>query len=344
MKQEKAAKRRQQRRRLTKKSGSRKNRLRLIGIAIVGLLIGVTLLVVAWKHYQESRAAQFQGQLKAVQNGSAEAFSQISPDTPLYVLIVGVDKQNPQQANFIGIAAVNKEKKHIDFIMLPDNTKIEGRREKGAQELQSVYSEGGLPLLQAVVEDIFHITVHFYAQFTEDTFIKLIDMSGGLPMYVEQNMYHADHSGTTDINLFQGYQKLDGREAMGYMRYIDQDGYLSRTQRQERLVKLFYTDRQTHFGFTNMIFAYRFWNQVDSNISAKDMASLAFAFRNVPASDFNFYILPGELSKKMDRHEAGTDSYWVYDPVEVQKVIGNTNNAIVAAPDPESKNDAAAHL
>ena len=41
---------------------------------------------------------------------------------------------HPQQANFVGVAAINKAKKHIDIIMLPDDTKIEGRKEKGIQE------------------------------------------------------------------------------------------------------------------------------------------------------------------------------------------------------------------
>ena len=71
-------------------------------------------------------------------------FVQTSPDKPLYVLLIGTDGENPQQANFVGVAAINKDKKHIDLIMLPDDTKIEGRKEKGIQELQDVYTEGGI--------------------------------------------------------------------------------------------------------------------------------------------------------------------------------------------------------
>ena len=72
----------------------------------------------------------------------------------------------------------------------------------------------------------------------------MVDMNGGVPLYVEKNMYHADAAGETDINIFQGYQTLDGKEATGYMRYLDGNGYVSRTQRQERFIKNFYEDRQ----------------------------------------------------------------------------------------------------
>ena len=259
-----------------------------------------------------------------------DSFSQVSADVPVYMLVVGVDEENPQQCNFIGVAAVNKKKKHIDIIMLPDNTKIEGRREKGPQTLASVYSEGGIVLVQAVVEDMFHVPVTGYAVFKEDAFMKLMDMNDGMNMYVEKNMYHADSSGTADINIFQGYQHLNSREALGYMRYLDSNGTLLRTQRQLRFVKLFLTARLKHFGIVNAVEAYRFWNNVTSNISAKDMARLVYAFGGADSKDISFYILPGESSQLHDDKALADSNYWVYDPIEVQKVIGLTNNALAA--------------
>lgn len=318
-----------------KKRLTRRQKLRRFLLIVAALVFICLLSIAGWKHFQDARQSQLQGKIDAVQNGSAASFTQSSPDIPLYVLVVGVDNDMPQHANFIGVAAVNREKKQVDFIMLPDNTKITGRKEKGIQELQDVYSEGGMPLLRAVVEDIFHIPIPFYAEFTEDTFSKMIDMGGGFPMYVEKNMYHADAAGETDINLFKGYQVLNGHEAAGYMRYIDSDGYLSRTQRQERFVKEFYADRENHFGISNAIFMYRFWNQVESNISNKDMAFLTLDFRNVPVSAIHFYILPGEMT--VDK-ETSYKELWTYDPVEVQKIIGTTNNAIAAAPSAPASN------
>lgn len=318
-------------------SSKKRTKFRIIGLVVV-IIMAVIFVVMAWSHYQTWQA-QRTDRLDAVPSESDGTFTQASPDIPLYVLIVGIHDKDTNQANFIGVAAVNKDKKHIDFIMLPDNTKIEGRKKKGVQELRDVYAEGGLSLTRAVVEDIFHIPIPYHAVFTDESFMKMIDMSGGLPMYVEKNIYHADENGVTDINLFQGYQKLNGTEALGYMRAIDSDGYLSRTQRQERFVKLFYTDREQRFGITNMLFMYRFWNTVDSNITAKDMAKLAFTFRSVSADDIRFYILPGERSHSRIVSDDNNSDYWTFDPVEVQKIIGTTNNAISTPPDPEAKDN-----
>lgn len=294
-----------------------------LGLGIIAILVVLLGVVLAYRHPDTPKTAK---------NGAPQTFTQQSADMPLYVLFVGVDNSVPQQANFIGLAAINKAKQKVDIIMLPDNTKIEGRKEKGIQDLQSVYSEGGMPLLQAVVEDVVHLPIPYYAVFTTDSFTKLIDMAGGLPMYVEEDMYHADQNGVTDINIIQGYQRLTGTEATGYMRYMDNGGYISRTLRQERLAKVFYEDREHHFGVTNWLLLYRFWNHVDSNIATRDMADLAFAFRNVPVSNFHFYILPGELAKDTESQDYYSTLYWTYDPVEVQKIIGKTNNSVTAAP------------
>lgn len=269
----------------------------------------------------------------AIQNRQTDEFKQFSPDIPLYVLVAGVDDNNPQQANFVALAAVNIEKKHIDFIMLPGNTKIEGRKEKGNQLLADIYREGGLRLTKAVVEDIFHLPIPFYAVFSQDVFKQLVADNGGMAMYIEKDMYHANDAGVTDINLFQGYQKIDGAEALGYMRYIDQDGELSRAQRDERFVKLFYMSMQQHFGVVNMYHMHRLWNTVDSNIDPKDAASLCYTFKDVPVTDINFYILPGENTTIK-----GVD-FWTYDPVEVQKIIGNSSNAIVKDSDDVKSGD-----
>ena len=307
-------------------------RILTVVAAVAVFLAGRSLYL----HYQSIKEAPIQQDAPDTSQTQSDSsvFAQTSPDKPLYVLLLGTDGGHPQQANFVGVAAINKAKKHIDIIMLPDDTKIEGRKEKGIQELQDVYSEGGMSLVRAVVEDIFHIPIPYYATFTVDSFSKMVDMSGGVPIYVEKNMYHGnEETGKTDINLFQGYQTLTGKEAAGYMRYVDGDGYLSRTQRQERFIKNFYEDRQDCFGVTNAFFLYRAWHDVDSNISAKDMAQLAFDFRGVTADNIDFYILPGEMA--MSGKNGDTKYYWTYDPVEVQKVIGRTNNAISTAPEPD---------
>ena len=132
-------------------------RILTVVAAVAVFLAGRSLYL----HYQSIKEAPIQQDAPDTSQTQSDSsvFAQTSPDKPLYVLLLGTDGGHPQQANFVGVAALNKAKKHIDIIMLPDDTKIEGRKEKGIQELQDVYSEGGMSLVRAVVEDIFHIPI-----------------------------------------------------------------------------------------------------------------------------------------------------------------------------------------
>ena len=300
-----------------RKAAGRKSTFLRKALGLIILFFVVAGLAFAWRTNGQNLAGK-------------DAFSQTEADIPVYTLIVGVDDEQPQQCNFVALAAVNKDKHHVDLIVLPDNTKIEGRKEKGPQTLASVYGEVGLTLLQAVVEDMFHVSVKNHIIFTQESFRKLMDMNGGMDMYVEKNMYHADNTGQTDINLFQGYQHLSSDEALGYMRYLDSDGDLARARRQLRFIKLFLTEQLKHYGLTNAVEIYRFWTSVDSDISTKDMAKLVYAFGGTNVSDFSFYILPGESSTIRSDKALDNADYWVYDPIEAQKLIGMTNNSLAS--------------
>ncbi|ERT58352.1 LCP family protein [Megasphaera vaginalis (ex Srinivasan et al. 2021)] len=293
-------------------------------LTLVLIFAAVAAAAYGWYQYQA-----FRGDTEPARGNTAtEAFDQVSPDIPLYVLIIGVDDEKDRQANFVAVAAINKEKQTVDFISLPDNTRIDGRKEKGPQTLASVYTEGGLTLVQAVIEDMFHIPIKYYAVFTTDNFRKMMDMNGGLNLYVEKDVYHEDAAGVTDIDLQKGYQYLNGETGIGYLRYLDADGDLSRVQRQLRFIKSFYRQEKEAWVVRSMLNMYRFWTAVESNISAKDMARLVWTFRHVGADDVKFYILPGETAKNANLQGDGTN-YWIADPVEVQRIIGKTNNTIV---------------
>ena len=166
---------------------TREKRRRILN-RILAVVAAVAIFLACRSAYVHFTSPETQPEGPDTTPAGSNDFVQTSPDKPLYVLLIGTDGENPQQANFVGVAAINKDKKHIDLIMLPDDTKIEGRKEKGIQELQDVYTEGSISLVRAVVEDIFHIPIPYYAAFTPESFAKMIDMNGGVPLYVEKNI------------------------------------------------------------------------------------------------------------------------------------------------------------
>lgn len=240
----------------------------------------------------------------------------------MYVLLVGLDGHEPVEANLITLAVVNVTDKRIDFISIPDNTKILNRDGKTPEMLSSFYSKGGISLVKAVVEDIVHVPIPYYVVVTPQAFEQTVDIYGKIDMYVEKKMEHYDENGIGDINLWQGYQSLDGKQALGYMRYIDKEANIARVQREQRFIKIFCASLDDHVTLGKLYDTFRVWKLMDSNISTYDAVKLAFKLRSTSQDNIRPYILPGMAS------QVGDTLYWNIDPVETQKIVGNSLNAL----------------
>jgi LCP family protein required for cell wall assembly len=71
------------------------------------------------------------------------------------------------------------------------------------------------------------ITLDFHA------FTQIVDHLHGIYMNVDRRYFIAPHTGTSAINLHPGYQKLDGAQALSYVRYRHTDSDIYRNGRQQ---------------------------------------------------------------------------------------------------------------
>jgi LCP family protein required for cell wall assembly len=67
---------------------------------------------------------------------------------------------------------------------------------------------------------------------------RLVNILGGVNIYVDSDMNHWDPDPYLAIHLKKGQQKLDGADALGYVRYRgDPTADIGRTQRQQVFIK-----------------------------------------------------------------------------------------------------------
>lgn len=124
---------------------------------------------------------------------------------------------------------------------------------------------------------------------------------------------------TTPIRLAQGYQELDGNQAIAYLRYRDSIAdELGRVQRQQRFLKAYLSQLQKQYSWVNYMYTYFGWDHFTSNISAGDGAKLVYELTKIPPENVAFYIVPGESQT------AGEVHYWQIDPIGSQTLIGKT--------------------
>lgn len=240
-------------------------------------------------------------------------------DQPLsYYLIIGTDEMSGNEADSILLTAWNAKDREITFLSIPPNTKL-SRQEKTNQLIKSTFTEGGAEETRSAVENLLHIRINKYAVLNYADFQRYIDKAGGLDLFVEKDMSHVDQNGEEDIGLRKGYQELDGDEALGYIRFLDEKaGEIDRIQRQERLLKKLVEIMHDQFAFYNWITVRHTWSASETDITPSEAASMAYTVTGYPPENFKYIILPGEIQK------INKVNTWVINPVEVQKAIALT--------------------
>ncbi|MCF0156447.1 MAG: LCP family protein [Veillonella sp.] len=251
-------------------------------------------------------------------NVQSVTINQEALDKPIYILLVGRDANSPSQADSLYLVSVNLDQKLVDVIGIPANSKIDNRDRTGADKINSFYTDGGIDLTKAVVEDIFHITIPYYVVVDEDAFKHMVSVIGSQSMYVEEDMNHVDATtGTTDINLRRGYQDLDAGKSLQYVRYSDDEqDVFSRVGRQERFMKTLLDSMRGSLTVTNAWDVWRIWSHNESNISTWDAIKLVYKITHMDPANIRFYILPGHKDTIEDQ------KYWVIDPSEAQRLVG----------------------
>ncbi|MDU2417394.1 LCP family protein [Negativicoccus succinicivorans] len=255
-------------------------------------------------------------QQKTHDNGTKELV-QGTADTPIYILATGIDQSEPQTADTIMLIAVNFQKQTAAAISLLPN--MGSPTEDGhVPLLKDSYRAGGIVALKEQVERSFQIFIPYYVVVDESHFASWLDTRGPVSLYVEKNMEYDDGI-TTPIRLAQGYQELDGNQAIAYLRYRDSIAdELGRVQRQQRFLKAYLSQLQKQYSWVNYMYTYFGWDHFTSNISAGDGAKLVYELTKIPPENVAFYIVPGELQT------AGEVHYWQIEPIGSQTLIGKT--------------------
>lgn len=156
-----------------------------------------------------------------------EAVTYVIDPERINVLLVGVDKRpGSRRAPLSDSIMIFSYKKDGDPVLMsiPRDTyvKIPGR---GMDKINHSHAFGGVALLRQAVEDFTKIPIHYYLRVNFGGFEGIVDMLGGVEVYVDKDMYH----------LKKGTQVLNGADALAYCRFR-KDSDFRRAERQQRFL------------------------------------------------------------------------------------------------------------
>lgn len=183
---------------------------------------------------------QMRQELTNIEKGSKfEAYTNI--------LLLGIDdvtgeaSESGQRSDTMIVAAISHKDGSVHFLSIPRDTVVSIVGRSREEKIDEAYYYGGAPLAVKTTEKLLQIPIQEYIAIDTKAFAELIDVLGGIDLYVETNMDYADPYADLQIHLAQGYQHLTGDETQKYLRYrSDELSDIGRMRRQQKFLKEFY--------------------------------------------------------------------------------------------------------
>lgn len=240
------------------------------------------------------------------------------------ILLLGVDSNGSDtdpwkgtRSDTIVLLNIDPKTHSVNAISIPRDSKVYLAGDFGVQKINAAHALGGIRLTKRTVEEALGVRVDRYIIVSDQAVQKLVNALGGVPIYVEKNMTYDDYSGGLHVHLKKGDHVLEGKEAVGYLRFRhDALGDIGRTQRQQWFLRGLLEKIQTPQAIAkipemlNIAGTY-----VKTDLSLYEMSQYAAIAKNFDISKIEVATLPGAPNKR------GSTSYWILDPDKTQEVV-----------------------
>lgn len=251
----------------------------------------------------------------------------------LNILLLGVDqrKNEPARSDTLMVAMLNLKDKKVQVMSIPRDTRVKIEGLKNRTRINHAHSNGGVELTQKTVEQLLGVPIHNFVETNFDGFENIIDVIGGVNLDVEKRMYYP----AEDINLRKGSRKLDGHDALSYVRYrSDGKGDLPRIERQHKFLKALVDEiLQAKTILKLPKIAGELHRNLNTDMSIRDMLLVAGEFKSISAEAVKFVNVPGE-----PEYVNGA-SYYIVDEEKLQKYIEKILNGEDPEEEPEDVQD-----
>ncbi|HEX3012073.1 MAG TPA: LCP family protein, partial [Syntrophomonadaceae bacterium] len=157
------------------------------------------------------------------------------------ILFMGIDardtKSNSRSDTMI-VASINTKTKKVVLVSVPRDTRVKTLTGRSVK-INSINYTGGPEAACKEVSKLLDLSIDHYVVTNFYGFGKIVNTLGGVHIDVDSDMYHADPvNPELAINISKGYQYLNGKEALAYVRYRGgPTADIGRTQRQQKFIK-----------------------------------------------------------------------------------------------------------
>ena len=238
------------------------------------------------------------------------------------IMIMGVDERSDDigRSDTLMVATIDPVKNETSLLSIPRDTRVAIPR-NGYDKINAAYAYGGEKLTQRTVEDFLGIRIDHYVIINIHAFQKIVDAIGGIDINVEKRMYYEDpwdDDGGLIIDLRPGMQHMDGKTAVTYVRYRDEDGDIGRVKRQQKFMRACVDAVTTPAilprlpGIISSVI-----DSVKTDLSVRQMLEFIGTLKESQAKGLRTEMVPG---RPLFIDEV---SYWIPDMAQLRRGMAN---------------------
>ncbi len=208
-------------------------------------------------------------------------------DENMTVMLMGVDERHDDVGRSDTLMLLNVINDEVSLLSVPRDTRVYVERH-GYQKINAAYAYGGEDLTKKTLEEFLGIEVNRHVKINTVEFVKLIDILGGVDVYIERDMDYEDpwdDNGGLSIHLTKGLQHLDGKKAIQFVRFRDEEGDAGRVRRQQTFMQACadrLTDPSMLLKLPEILGAVN--SAVETDLSYSEMLALAGSLKSAESS------------------------------------------------------------
>ena len=225
------------------------------------------------------------------------------------VLIVGLDNvEGGSRTDAIALAIFDADNPGLRIASIPRDSRvyIPGR---GWDKINHAYVYGGIKLLRETLVNLTGMPIDYFVKVSYKSFPRIVDILGGIDIYVDKRMVYNDYSGKLFINIPAGQQHMNGKTALGYVRFRhDPLGDIGRVKRQQKFIDIMMQKIKSPSIIPRLpAILNEVMDAIDTDLAPLEALKLLQFANSLPPDRIKMFMAPGKsgFSKNV--------SYWILD-------------------------------
>ena len=225
------------------------------------------------------------------------------------VLVVGLDNvEGGSRTDAIALAIFDSENPGLRIASIPRDSRvyIPGR---SWDKINHAYVYGGIKLLRETLVNLTGMPIDYFVKINYKSFPRIVDILGGIDIYVDKRLHYNDYSGKLFINIPAGQQHMDGKTALGYVRFRhDPLGDIGRVQRQQKFIDIMMKKIKTPAILPRIpAIVTELFDAIDTDLAPLEALKLVQFANTLPPDRIKMFMAPGRSGSYKNI------SYWILD-------------------------------